>query len=106
MVLFTALFAIGMAPKARGFGLGSVFALAGAGLSVLAGSADRPEVLLVLALALGAAAMTEAVRRHWAFALLALVRDGLAPPDVVRRVLPARMRSASRRRGSWARCCS
>ena len=49
MVLFTALFAIGMAPKARGLGLGSVFGLAGAGLSVLAGSADRPEVLLVLA---------------------------------------------------------
>jgi hypothetical protein len=77
IVLFTALFAIGMAPKARGFGLGSVFALAGAGLSVLAGSADRPEVLLLLALALGAAAMTEAVRRHWAFALLAGVAMGL-----------------------------
>jgi hypothetical protein len=77
MVLFTALFAVGMAPKARGLGLGSVFALAGAGLSVLAGGADRPEVLLVLALALGAAAMTEAVRRHWAFALLGAVAMGL-----------------------------
>ena len=77
MVLFTALFALGMAPKARGFGLGAVFALAGAGLSVLAGSADRPEVLFLLALALGAAAMKEAARRHWAFALLAAVAMGL-----------------------------
>jgi uncharacterized membrane protein len=77
MVLFTALFAIGMAPKARGLGLGSVFALAGAGLSVLAGSADRPDVLLVLALALGGAAMKEAVQRHWAFALIAGVAMGL-----------------------------
>jgi hypothetical protein len=77
MVLFTALFAVGMAPKARGFGLGAVFALAGAGLSVLAGSADRPDVLLLLALALGAAAMREAVRRHWAFALLSAVAMGL-----------------------------
>ena len=77
MVLFTALFALGMAPKARGLGLAAVFGLAGAGVSVLSGSADRPEVLLVLALALGAAAMREAVRRHWAFALLGGVAMGL-----------------------------
>ena len=77
MVLFTALFAIGMAPKARGLGLGTVFALASAGLSVLAGGADRPEVLLLLALALGGAAMREAVRQHWAFALLAGFAMGL-----------------------------
>ena len=77
MVLFTALFALGMAPKARGLGLGAVFALAGAGLSLLAGHADRPEVLVLLALALGGAVMKEAVGRHWAFALLAGVVMGL-----------------------------
>jgi uncharacterized membrane protein len=77
MVLFTALFALGMAPKERGLGLATVFSLAGLGLGVLAGSADRPEVLLLLALALGAAAMKEAVRRHWAFAVLGAVAMGL-----------------------------
>ena len=71
LVLFTALFALGMAPKERGLGLGAVFTMAGLGLSVLAGSADRPEILLLLALALGAAAVREAARRHWAFVLLA-----------------------------------
>jgi uncharacterized membrane protein len=71
MVLFTALFALGMAPKDRDAALATVFVVAGLGLTVLAGSADRPEVSLVLALALGAAAVREAARRQWAFVLVA-----------------------------------
>lgn len=77
MVLFTALFALGMAPKERGTGLGVVFTLGAMGLGILAGAADRPEILLVLALALGAAAMAEAARRHWAFAILGAFAMGL-----------------------------
>jgi len=78
LVLFTALFALGMAPrKERDAGLGAVFAMAGLGLSVLAGGADRPEVLVVLGLALGAAAMAQAARVHWAFALAAAFAMGL-----------------------------
>ncbi len=71
MVLFTALFALGMASKERGAALGAVFALSGLGLTLLAAGANRPEILGLLALALGAAAVREAARRHWAFALLA-----------------------------------
>jgi uncharacterized membrane protein len=77
LVLFTALFAVGMSPKERGEGLGVVFTIAGLGLSILAGSADRPEVLLVLALGLGAAAIREAARRHWLFAFLAAFAMGV-----------------------------
>jgi uncharacterized membrane protein len=71
MVLFTALFALGMAPKARDLGLAVVFFVAGLGLTVLSSGADRPELSFVLALALGAAAVREAARRHWAFVLIA-----------------------------------
>jgi uncharacterized membrane protein len=77
IVLFTALFAVGMAPKERGAGLGAVFVLSGIGLGVLAAGADRPEVLLLLALALGGAAMAEAARRHWGFSVLAAFAMGL-----------------------------
>ncbi|HEV7501937.1 MAG TPA: DUF2339 domain-containing protein, partial [Vicinamibacteria bacterium] len=77
LVLFTALFALGMAPKERGAGLGVVYAIAGIGLGILAGSANRPEILVVLALALGAASIREAVRRHWSFALLSFFAMGL-----------------------------
>lgn len=77
LVLFTALFAVGMSPKERGEGLGVVFTIAGLGLSILAGSADRPEVLVVLALGLGAAAIREAGRRHWSFAFLAAFAMGV-----------------------------
>ena len=50
MVLFTALFALGMAPKAHGLGLASVSGCR-RGLERARGGADRPGVLLVLALA-------------------------------------------------------
>jgi hypothetical protein len=76
MVLFTALFALGMAPKARGLALAVVFVVAGLGLTVLSSGADRPEVSFVLALALGAAAVREAARRHWAFVLVAAFAMG------------------------------
>jgi len=72
LVLFTALFALGMAPKERGAGLGAVYGIAGLGLTVLAAGADRPELLALLALGLGGAVMREAARRHWGFSVLAL----------------------------------
>jgi hypothetical protein len=77
IVLFTALFALGMARKERDAALGAVFLLAGLGLTVLAGGADRPEVMFLLALGLGAAAVREAARRHWAFVVLAAFGMGL-----------------------------
>lgn len=76
MVLFTAMFALGMAPKERDLALGAVFFVAGLGLTVLSSGADRPEVSFVLALALGAAAVREAARRHWAFVLVAAFAMG------------------------------
>ena len=57
LVLFTALFGLGMARKDRGAGLGIVVALAGLGLAVMAGGADRPLPLLLLSLALAAGAL-------------------------------------------------
>jgi uncharacterized membrane protein len=57
IVLFTALFALGMARKERGSGVAAVFGLAAFGLTVLAGGADRPAALLVLSLALAGAAL-------------------------------------------------
>jgi hypothetical protein len=77
LVLFTALFAVGMSPKERGAGLGVVFTLGTIGLGILAASADRPEVLVLLALGLGGAAIREAGRRHWSFALLSAFAMGL-----------------------------
>jgi hypothetical protein len=77
IVLFTALFALGMAEKERDAALGAVFLLAGLGLTVLASGADRPEVMFLLALGLGAAAVREAARRHWAFVFLAAFGMGL-----------------------------
>jgi uncharacterized membrane protein len=77
IVLFTALFTLGMAAKERGLALGAVFVLAGLGLTALASGADRPEVLFVLALGLGAAAVREAARRHWAFVVVAAFSMGV-----------------------------
>jgi uncharacterized membrane protein len=57
LVLFTALFGLGMARKARGAGLAVVVTLAGLGIAVMAAGADRPLPLLVLSLALGAEAL-------------------------------------------------
>jgi hypothetical protein len=63
IVLFSALFAGGMARKEREAGLGAVLGLAALGLAVLAGGANRPAELLVLSLVLGGGALY-AARRH------------------------------------------
>lgn len=65
LVLFTALFALGMARKERGAGLGVVFSLAAMGVSALAAGADRPLELLVLAFGLAGAALRLAPRMRW-----------------------------------------
>src|SRR5262249_59096367 len=52
LVLFTGVFAFGMANKDRGFGLFLVAGVAALGLAALAAGADRPAVLLALSLAL------------------------------------------------------
>jgi hypothetical protein len=66
LVLFTALFALGMARKERGAGLGVVFSLAAMGVAALAAGADRPLELLVLAFGLaGAALRLAAPRTRW-----------------------------------------
>ncbi len=77
IVLFTALFAFGMARKERSGGLGVVYVLGALGLATLAGGADRPEVLVVLSLALGGAAVRAASSLGRAFALVAAFAVGL-----------------------------
>ena len=57
IVLFTGLFAAGMARKERGPALAVVLAIAAVGVSVLAGSADRPVWILLLSMALAVAAL-------------------------------------------------
>ena len=59
-------------------------------------------MLLLLALALGAAAMREAVRRHWAFALLSAVAMGLPFAGLAGRATTGPRPSASPRRGPSA----
>ena len=66
LVLFTALFALGMARKERGAGLGVVLSLAAVGLAVLAAGADRPAVLLALSFGLAGATLLLATdRTRW-----------------------------------------
>ncbi len=77
LVLFTALFAAGMAKKQRAAGLGAVLALGGIGISVLAGGADRPLPLLVLSLLLAAFALRESTILERGLAALAAVAAGL-----------------------------
>jgi hypothetical protein len=62
LVLFTALFAFGMARKERNAGMAVVVLAAAAGLSVLAAGADRPAILLVLSLAIGGASVRASQR--------------------------------------------
>jgi uncharacterized membrane protein len=73
LVLFAALFALGMAPKERGAGLGVVFSLAAIGVTALAGGADRPVPLLVLAFGLAGATLRLAAGRGRTFSLIAAV---------------------------------
>jgi uncharacterized membrane protein len=62
LVLFTALFALGMARKERGAGLGVVLALGACGVAALGAEADRPAELLVLSFGLAGAALALAGR--------------------------------------------
>jgi hypothetical protein len=77
LVLFTTLFAFGMAKKQRGIGLAVVVALASLGAAVLGAGADRPLPLLVLSLALGAAALRASLTLGRGLALLALFATAL-----------------------------
>jgi uncharacterized membrane protein len=77
LVLFTALFGLGMARKARGPGLGVVVMLAGLGIAVIAAGADRPLPLLVLSLLLGAAALRASETMGRGLAAVALLAAAL-----------------------------
>src|SRR5688572_7262698 len=77
LVLFTALFAFGMARKQRASGLGAVIALGGIGVAVMAGGADRPLPLLVLSMLLGAAALRASTTMGRGLAAVALLAAGL-----------------------------
>ena len=77
LVLFTALFAVGMARKKRASGLGAVMALGGIGISVMAGAADRPLPLLVLSIVLAAFALRASASMGRGLAAVALLAAGL-----------------------------
>ena len=77
LVLFTVLFAFGMARKQRAGGLGAVVALGGVGIAVMAGGADRPLPLLVLSMALGAFALRASTMLGQGLAAVALLVAGL-----------------------------
>jgi uncharacterized membrane protein len=62
LVLFTALFALGMARKERSGPMAAVMGVATIGLTVLAGSADRPLPLMVMAVGVAATALYTASR--------------------------------------------
>src|SRR5262245_23273141 len=77
LVLFTALFALGMARKKRAEGMAVVVALSTIGLMVLAGTADRPLPLIVMSLALAVTAYTMGPRLGVVAGLLALAASSL-----------------------------
>jgi hypothetical protein len=77
LVLFTVLFAFGMARKQRAVGLSAVVALGGVGVAVMAGGADRPLPLLVLSMALGAFALRASTTLGRGLAAVALLVAGL-----------------------------
>ncbi len=77
LVLFTVLFAFGMARKQRASGLGAVVALGGIGVAVMAGAADRPLPLLVLSMLLGAGALRASTTMGRGLAAVALLAAGL-----------------------------
>ena len=77
LVLFTALFVLGMARKERGAGLGFVLSVAAMGVAVLAAGADRPAMLLVLSFGLAGAALWLATGRGRWLAFIALLAVAL-----------------------------
>jgi len=78
LVLFTALFVLGLAAKERKAGTWATLLLAAMGMVALAAMADRPVPLLLLAVALSAAGLFLARRGGLLFAGLSLV-GGFAP---------------------------
>jgi len=77
LVLFTGVFAFGMASKERGLGLFLVAIVAALGLAVLAAGADRPAILLALSLGLAVLAARGAERFGTGMALAAAALVGL-----------------------------
>lgn len=77
LVVFTALFAFGMARKQRAGGLAAVVALGGIGIAVMAGGADRPLPLLLLSLALAAGSLRASTTMGRGLAACALLAAGL-----------------------------
>jgi uncharacterized membrane protein len=66
LALFTALFALGMAKKERGVGLGIVLAFGTVWVVAMSGLADRPVAILALLVALAGIAIL--MQRRWAWA--------------------------------------
>jgi uncharacterized membrane protein len=81
LVLFTALFAFGMARKQRASALAAVVSLGGIGVAVMAGGADRPLPLLALSMAIGVGALRASTTMGRGLAALALL--ALALPFAV-----------------------
>jgi uncharacterized membrane protein len=77
LVLFTALFAVGLSRKSSAQGTALVVALSTIGLVVLAGTADRPLELIALSLTLGVTAFTMGPRLGVAADLFGLAAAGL-----------------------------
>lgn len=73
LVLFTGLFALGMARKERSVGLGFVLLVAAAWAAAFVASVDRPEIVLVLSLGLTTLALREARRFGFFLAIVAAV---------------------------------
>ena len=71
LVLFTALFALGMARKERGLGLGAVLTLGALGVAALAAGADRPAELLLLSFGLAGTALRLVAGRGRGLSLVA-----------------------------------
>jgi hypothetical protein len=77
IVLFSALFALGLARKERDLGVAAVYLAATFGLTLLAVVDNRPGTLLVLSLLLAAAAFHAAVRMGWGMSVVAGMALGL-----------------------------
>ena len=76
LVLLTGLFSLGMARKARGIGLGAVLLVAAFWAAAIVSRADRPELVIVLSLGLGALALREARRLGFGLAVVAAIAVG------------------------------
>ena len=92
IVLFTALFAFGMARKERGgLFLSMAYMLGGMGVGLLAAGADRPEALLILSIGLAGTALRLVAGRGRGLSLVAAAAAGPALHHVVGVALPSRV---------------